>query len=269
MFEILLPALVLTAVAGLWDLKTTEVPDEIPAIMIVSGIAFWLIDASITGNLLPLAISLTVGSLLLAFGLALYKKGQWGGADAWILAAVGYMVPLYAGSLFIIPYIFNFLIVSAAYMIVYALVLGVKNRRVFPLFAKDLKENKKVFILPFAFLAFLLAFGYFVSSLGYRTRFLPALEIFLLVFLLMVFWRYGRVIERHVLRKRVPASGLKAGDVLDGMKWVGLTRQQVSAVRKKKRFVTIKEGVRFVPVFFLSLMVTLLYGNLFFLLLGI
>lgn len=269
MFEIVLLALALAAAAGVWDLRTTEVPDELPAIMIVAGVSFWLIDASITGNAFPLAVSLAVGTLLLAFGLLLYRKGQWGGADAWILAALGYMVPVHAGGIFIIPYMLNFFLVSAAYMAAYSAILGIRNSRVFPLFVSDLKANRKVFVLPFAFLAFLLAFGFFLSTLGFRTRVVPALGIFLLVLLLTLFWRYGKVLEKHVLRKRVSASRLREGDVLDGMKWVGLTGRQAAALRKKGGYVTIKEGVRFVPVFAITLVVTVVYGNIFFLVLGL
>ncbi len=261
MFDIILLALLLTALAGLWDLKTTEVPDEIPAIMIISGVAYWLIAASISGDIQPLVISLSAGTILLAAGLLLYKKGQWGGADAWILAAIGYMVPLFGNSIFIIPYIINFFIVSAVYMIVYAILLGLRNRHVFPLFLDDIRKNKKILLLPFAFLAFFLAITYFFVSLGYRVRILPVVEIFLVLLFLTIFWRYGKVIEQHVFRKRIPVSRLKAGDVLEEMNWVGLTKQQAAAMKKKKKFVTIKEGVRFVPVFFLSLVVTLLYGN--------
>ncbi len=269
MFDIILLALLLTAVAGLWDLKTTEVPDELLAVMVVSGVSYWLISASITSDVYPLFVSLAIGSVLLALGLLLYKKGQWGGADAWILAAVGYMIPLYAGALFIIPYIMNFFIISAAYMIVYSFALGLKNRYVFHIFAKDLKKNRKILLIPFAFLAFFLSLNYVTASLGYVTRAFPVVEMFALLLFLTVFWQYGKAVEKHVFRKRIPVSQLKPGDVLEDMRWVGLTRRQVASIKKKKSHVVIKEGVRFVPVFFLSLVATLLWGNVLFLILGI
>jgi len=269
MFDIILLALLFTAVAGLWDLRTTEVPDELLAIMVISGVSYWLISASITSNVYPLFVSLGVGSLLLCLGLLLYRKGQWGGADAWILAGVGYMIPLYGAGLFVISYIMNFFIISAAYMIIYSFVMGMRNPYVFRIFAKDMKKNKKILLIPFAFLVFFLFLNYLTASLGYAVRAFPVIEMFALLLFLMVFWQYGRTVERHVFRKRIPVSRLKPGDVLDGMKWVGLTQRQVAAIREKKTHVVVKEGVRFVPVFFLSLAATLLWGNLLFMILGI
>ncbi len=269
MFDIILLALVLTALAGLWDLRTTEVPDELLAIMVISGISYWLISASITGGFYPLFVSLAIGTVLLALGLMLYKKGQWGGADAWILAAVGYMIPLYGGALFIVPYIMNFFIVSAIYMIAYSVALGMKNPYVFRIFAGDMKKNRRVLLIPFVFLAFFLFLNHVTASLGYAARAFPVVEMFVLLLFLTAFWRYGRAIERHVFRKRIPASRLRAGDVLEDMNWVGLTQRQVAVMKSKRKYVTIKEGVRFVPVFFFSLVVTLLWGNVLFMVLGI
>jgi len=269
MLEIIVISLFMTALAGLWDLKTTEVPDQIPAIMMIAGISYWFINGAVTDNFMPLAYSLAIGTVLLAAGLVLYKKGQWGGADAWILGAIGYTFPFYNGSLFILPYIMNFFVVSAAYMVVYAVILGIKNRYVFPIFIKDLKKNRKIFLLPLGFLAFIVALTLYTVSLGFAASLSVPLQIFVIVLLLTVFWRYGKVIEERVFKKKIPVSRLRPGDVLEEMNWVGLTKKQVASIRKKRKFVTIKEGVRFVPVFFLTLAVTLLYGNLLFLFVGL
>jgi Flp pilus assembly protein protease CpaA len=269
MFEIIALALVFTGAAGLWDLKTTEVPDEIPAIMIVSGISYWLISASITGEMMPLLTSLVIGTVLLALGLTLYKKGQWGGADAWVLAAVGYMIPLYNGEIFILPYVMNFFVVSAIYMVIYATIIGFMNRKVFRLFVKDLKKSKKIFFLPLAFFAFFGGLSYYLETIGYHTQLFPVLEMFVILLFLTLFWRYGKIIEENVFKKKIPTSRLRTGDVLEEMNWVGLTARQVAMLRKKKRFVTIKEGVRFVPVFFIAMLITVLFGNVFFAALGI
>jgi len=47
---------------------------------------------------------------------------------------------------------------------------------------------------------------------------------------------------------------------------VGLSDSQVHRLRSSKKYVTIKDGVRFVPVFAITLVVTLLFGNMFLLL---
>lgn len=262
MIEIIILCALGSILAGVWDLKTTEVPDEIPALMLTVGIFYWFVDAVSTSNFYPFLISLLVGTLLLIVGLAMYKKGQWGGADAWVLAAIGYMIPIYAGKIFMIDFIFNFLIVSIVYTVIYSLVIGVKNRNVFSLFVKDVKKHWLVTaIVPVLFAIFILVMFFMDLNV------IPLLWILVLVIFLMLFLHYARVIEKYLFKRRIPSSKLKPGDVLDNMIWVGLTPEQVKSVQKKHKFVTIKEGVRFVPVLPITLLVTLFFGNVFFLIL--
>jgi len=260
MLEIII-AILGSAVAGAWDLKTTEVPDEIPILMVVSGLFIWGISGLRTGNFFPFAVSFFVGTSVLIAGLLLYKAGKWGGADAWILAAIFYLIPLYNNRIFLLDYISNLVWVSAAFTMAYAITLGIRNRHVFGHFLADLKKNAVAFIaLPVAaFAVFTLALrGTPIAST------FPGTLIFILLFLLVIFWRYARIIETEVFTKKIPASQLKTGDVLEDMVWRGLTYEEVARIRKSKKFVTIKEGMRFVPVFPLTLIVTLLYGNLLF-----
>src|SRR3990167_4793233 len=131
-------------IAGLWDLKTTEVPDPLPIGMVAAGVLFWVANWLLTGDSYSLMISLGVGTALLAAGLLMYRKGQWGGADAWILAAIGYMIPVYRGELFIVPYLFNFMLVSIAYTVVYSLVIVLLHASVFRHVAKDFAQNIRI-----------------------------------------------------------------------------------------------------------------------------
>lgn len=263
MIEIVLLALAGSALAGIWDLKTTEVPDQLPVGMVVIGIGYWVMNWLINSDAYSLGVSLLIGTVLLAAGMLLYKKGQWGGADAWILAAIGYMIPLYGGEIFIVPYLFNFIIVSIVYTVAYAVIIGLLNPSVFAYVKKDFAKKSKIIIsVPAAvFIAILVAATQMPNAAILLTRLLP------LVILLMLFWRYAAVIEKRVFRKKIPTSMLKVGDVLEKSKWTGLTEADVKKIRKQKRFVVIKEGMRFVPVFPIALALTLLYGNLFFILL--
>lgn len=263
MIEIVILAIIGTALAGIWDLRTTEVPDQLPYGMIAVGIGYWVLNWVINGDIYSLAVSLLVGSLLLVFGLILYKRGQWGGADAWILAAIGYMIPVYSGSIFIIPYLMNFMIVAIAYTVVYALIIGLLHADVFRHLAKDLREKAKIIGAAIG--------GLVLAILLLSTQLPSALQLWRLVpliFLLLVFWRYAVVLEGKVFKKKIPASKLRIGDVLEKGNWVGLTERQIKKIRRTKRFVTIKDGMRFVPVFAIALVLTLLYGNLFFMIFG-
>lgn len=251
----ILSALLASAAAGIYDLRTTEVPEDIPALMIASGVFYWFIHALALGDFYPLFISLSVGTLLLAASLLLYRKGQWGEADAWILAGIAYMIPLHNG-IFMLPFMLNFFIVGAAYTIVYTIILGLLHRSVFRHFARDMAANARVLILPAALLIAAAAF----SALGAPAEILLRFSVMLA--LLLVFWRYAKVVEARVFRRRISAKNLKVGDVVEGMIWRGLKKEEISEIRRKRRYVVVKEGVRFVPVFPIALAVTLLYGNL-------
>ncbi len=261
MIEImLLAAIIGTAIAGLWDLKTTEVPDRLPYLMIGFGIVFWLVSGIATGDFVPLFYSLVIGSVLLAFGLIMYRKGQWGGADAWILAAIGYMIPFYDGVLFIVPYVMNFIVVSLVYTVIYAIIVGLMNPKSLKLFRKDVAKNVKLLLIAPACLA-----GIIAAFLATRAYFIfPLIFLFSFLTVMIFFWRYALVLEKNVFRKKIRVSKLKKGDVLEKGNWVGLTEADIRKM-KKSSYVTIKDGVRFVPVFAIALVVTLLCGNLFFL----
>jgi len=260
---IIIAAIIGTFIAGAWDLFTTEVPDEVPALMITFGLFFWYIFSSLSDNF-ALFISLLVGTIVLAFGLILYKKGHWGGADAWLLAAIAYMIPVYNNQIFMIGYIFNLLIIGSLYMVLYVVVLGLKNRYVFKFYKEDLKKNWKIVAgIPtiFAVFVIVMAFASFYF-IGY-VNMTPLLYVLLLVAGLVFFWRYGVVIEKNVFKKKIQAKDLKIGDVLEDSIWVGLEKEDVAKIRALGDEVVIKEGVRFVPAYAITLIVTLVLGNLF------
>ena len=258
MLEIIVIAVIGTALAGIWDLKTTEVPDHLPYAMIVIGILYWLVNALATGVYTNLIISLTVGTILLALGLVMYKKGQWGGADACILASIGYMIPVYDG-LFIFPYVMNFALVAVAYTVIYALVIGLLNPRLFSLFAKDARKKIVLITVPFAALA-ISAGAYLVYNFVFMV---PITMLLLFASFITVFFVYAKTVEAHYFIRKIPASKLRKGDVLVKGNWVGLSDSEVHKLRSGKKYVTIKDGVRFVPVFAIALVLTLLFGNLF------
>ncbi len=267
MIELLIAiALAGSALAGLWDLKTTEVPDDVPALMIVLGIFLLFVEATYTLDFYPFFVSLILGTIVLAAGLLLYKRGDWGGADAWILAAITYMIPVYNGRIFFLDYIYNFLIVSAAYMVVYSIVLGLMHRSVFSHFNAELRSRWKIVaLLPFIFLVPAIAMS---VVRGAEVSVISLAIPFILIFLLGLFWVYAKLIEKHLFRRKITTGELKPGDVLEDMVWRGITNEEVQKIRREKKFVVIKEGVRFVPAFFLALVATLLYGNILLKILG-
>jgi Flp pilus assembly protein protease CpaA len=257
-------ALVGSLIAGLWDLKTTEIPDEIPTLMAALGLFSWFVYALTYGNFVPLGLSMACGTAFLAIGWALYRFGQWGGGDAKLMAGIGYLVPYFPGiSLFPVWFFVNVFIAGSFYVIIYSVLLGLMNRHALRNFASDVMANwKLVFAVPVVISAA------FVALMLYSSAVNAALvsAAFIATAFVMAFWRYAKVIEKDVFTRTVDAASLRVGDVLvDSKVWDGLSESQLAGLRKSRKKYVIKEGVRFGPVFFISLMLTMLYGNVLFL----
>jgi len=268
MFELWLIAVALigTGIAGYWDLKTTNVPDLLIIGMIAIGFIIHAITGFSTGNFSSLTNALIYGGLFLGFGLIMYFTGQWGGGDGETLVAIGVLVPTttYVTTLFpfSISYFINLIFVGAIYSIVYAIYLASKNPKIIKDFYKKILKNEKVIfsitiisILPVIFYTELFFFP-------------------VLIFLFLIFYYFAKTIEKGFYKK-IPVSKLRLDDMIGEdipklkiyKRYLrGLTKQEVRKIKRMKRYVMIREGVKFTPVFFLTLIFTLLLGDFLFLL---
>ena len=282
-------ALAGSAVGAAWDLRTTEIPDEIPYAMIAIALALYGWQSYTEGSLLPLAYSVGVGGAFFAFGYVMYRIGQWGGGDAKLLAAVGCLMPFFVSGVlselaaagvtifqgvhtifpFPLSYFFNVFFVGAAYMMVYAAYIASRNRDVLSAFGRDVKATSRVFLaaaatlfVAFAAINFMLykSFGMRLDAAALVSNSL--LPVFATAGVFLV-WRFARAVENVGFRRSVPLSRLRVGDVLENSKvWEGMTAADIKRIRKSgKKAVRIKEGVRFAPAFPLALLFTLYAGD--------
>jgi Flp pilus assembly protein protease CpaA len=95
MLEILLIAIGLIGsfAAGLYDLKTTNVPDKLCIFMIMIGLILNFLTGVFTKDFSYFINSLLFGGLFLGFGLLMYYTSQWGGGDGELLVALGVLLP--------------------------------------------------------------------------------------------------------------------------------------------------------------------------------
>lgn len=257
--------------AGYWDLKTTEFPDWLPYAMIVLALGTRGVFSLLMGDFSYIIYSLITGTAFLGFGLMLYWSRQWGDGDAWLLGAMGFLWPdsgsFAAATLLPFPatLLFNFFFIAFFYLLAYSVVLGMRAPAVSKGFLKELGQARMgigrlvgAFTAACAGLIGYVAwqFGVPAWNLLYILAFPP------LLLSVLVFTRYGRFVENNLFKKRIPASRLRAGDVLIKDRWRGLTDKEVAGLRKKGGEVWIKEGVRFAPVFVIAVLVTLFWGNL-------
>ncbi len=273
MLEILLfvVALIGSIAAGLYDLKTTEIPDEIPYFMMAVGIIGHLIKSYLVMSYWPFLLSMLVGLAFLGFGFFMYYIGQWGGGDAKILSAMGFLVPVMpqefkVSLIFPLPlsFFFNVFLVGAAYMIVYALVLSIINRKIWSVFLKDLKANAKmIFILNILLIAFLTILGITFAKYYQADMIIFGAMILVISSGFFLLWKFVKTVENVGFKRKIPISQLRVGDVpLDYKVWEGITEKELKKIKSSgKKYVWIKEGVRFAPAFPLALIFTILVGD--------
>lgn len=258
-------------VGGYLDLKTTEFPDWLPYSMIIAALLVRGVFSFLLNDWSLLVNSLIIGCIYLGIGLLLYFTKQWGDGDAWLLGAMGFLFPdsmsFSPPTMFPFPVamFFNFLFIALFYLIIYSVFLGMKDKGIREAFRKELKGDRRS-ILLFTLLFFLMSWGSAANFLFNMSAPLESLYTIIylpfLLFLILVFIRYARVIEKHSFKKKIPSGKLKEGDVLLSEKWKGITAEEVEVLKKSKKFVWIKEGVRFAPVFIITMMVTLFFGDL-------
>jgi len=273
MLEIILfvVALIGSTIAALFDLKTTEIPDEIPYVMMAVGIIGHLIKSYLVWSYWPFLLSMIVGLGFLGFGFFMYYIGQWGGGDAKILSAMGFLVPVLpqefkTSLMFPLPvsFFFNVFLVGAAYMIVYALFLSIINRKIWSVFFGDLKANAKmIVVLNILLIAFLFIFG--ITFVKYYQADMILFSVMILVISsgFFLLWKFVKTVENVGFKRKIPMSQLKVGDVpLDYKIWEGITEKELKKIKGSgKKYVWIKEGVRFAPAFPLALIFTILVGD--------
>jgi Flp pilus assembly protein protease CpaA len=267
-----LTALIGSSIAAIYDLKTTEVPDEIPLTMILIAISFYTFQTISTQNFIFLRDSLIAGLSLLAFGTLMYFFGQWGGADALILSSIGFLLP-FAPSFFkktFLPfpltYLINSFFVGAAYMLIYALIFSIRRKRIIKNFLSKLKAGAQ--LISF-FSAILFVFIFSLTLITLKFYFLSLIFSLFTVAITILFYvtiKFVKCVEEFGFRKRIPVSKLKVGDVLLEFKqFRGIKEEEIKQIKKSgKKYVWIKFGVPYALTFPLTLILTLLFGDFFF-----
>jgi Flp pilus assembly protein protease CpaA len=275
MFWVLLAIAVLGfGYAAYKDLRTTEFPDWLPYAIILLAIGARGAFAFVLADWWILVSSLFMGALLLGSGLLLYYTKQWGDGDAWLFGALGFLYPSTAGlpevSVSIIPFpliiIFNFFMLSFLYLVVYSVALGLRNKKELHTFFISLRKDiKGIGLVTAGFAAACAAFGTYLFSVGRVPPFLIYMFFVFPGFLLalLVFIRYGRFVENNLFKRQINVSDMKSGDVPADAKWKVMTPKELAELKKRGGKIWIKEGVRFAPVFIITVLVTLFYGSLF------
>ncbi len=279
---VIVVALGFLVVSSLEDLKTGEIPERysfgLGAVVVVIAAAGAWAYRDVMILLEPLAL----GILYFAVGYVLYFFGQWGGGDVKLTAslgvvfgyldAIGYPWPAATFLPYQATYFINLAVLATPYVIVYTLLMGFEQPRLFAKFGNTLRRRPRLVLLIGASFVPLLT--------AMHTEAYVLAQIYLFIPLLVVASIYMKVVEAEAMQKRIPVADLREGDIVAedvvGADEVlarkreieGVTQEQVDKIQalaaqgRLPDQVTVKWGVKFAPVLLFSFVATYWTGNL-------
>jgi len=254
-------ALIWIIFAVVSDLKTREIPNwlNFSLIIFILGIRFFYSffdenwDFFIQG-LFGFGIFFIISNFL-------YYARFFAGGDAKLMMSLGPVLPLevdFLGnvSLFL-NFLFLFLIAGAIFGFVSILYFSYKDfNKIKKDFIKNMKNNKRIFYLFMLIGLLLMLTGFFGELL-----FLLGALLFILPYLFF----YTKAIDNVCLVQKINSKELTEGDWLHQQvkigsntiipKWEGVNKKEIRLIRKKYKFVLIKRGIEFSPVFLVSFIV--------------
>lgn len=267
--------------AAIFDLKTTEVPDTVSIVGVVGGIGLHLLASLNSGfdiNTLtnlgillsepvtwlqalgdPLLWSLGVGTAFSVYGWGIYLLGMWGGADAFAMSVLGFAAPYSItgfGLMHSVDLFLNIMIAGFVYTLLFAFYQSTKKPEVWKDTLNDLKDQEKRVSLE------ILGAG-LLGFVGTYTGSFNGLFYFIFFVSLILLYRFLKNIQDSLLSREVKVSDLKGGEVLaaeeeQGGKIVGITEEEIQELDQET--VEIREGIRFIPVFPVALVMTDVLG---------
>ena len=275
MIEILLIAtgLIGLIIASISDLKTREIPDWLNFSMIAAGISMRLMQSISTGIWQYLMYTILAVVAMFLLGNLMYYTRQWGGGDTKLLVAIASIFAIVPGQkYFLLSFLLNLVIISTLYGLFWCIYFAFKNRAKFrkelPIYIHKNKHKIKLF-LSIALL--LLIPLLIINDISLRVLLLSTSIILLLYPLLTTFIE---AVERSAMFKELPVSKLTEGDWLTkdikiknkliySKSSPGIEKRQINLLKKSNiKYVPVKEGIPFVPAFLISILITLILGNM-------
>ncbi|MFB6209844.1 MAG: prepilin peptidase [Candidatus Nanohaloarchaea archaeon] len=260
-------------VGGIFDWKTTEVPDSVNLIGVIGGVLLHLhaslprMDFSVLFSIdvllsdpvswffalgEPLAWSLGVGIIFSIYGWSLYHLGMWGGADAFAMSVLGFAAPysvsgvslFYPVSLFTASLLLGFL-----YTVSFSLLYTYRNPEILANTWQRLKRKERRISIE-------VVLAGFISAIAALTSLRLALTYYSCFLLLIILTRFLREIQDHGMIRQVKVENLEGGEVLareeeSGGKVRGISEKEIKDFEKDT--VLVRKGLKFVPVFPLAL----------------
>ena len=269
-------ALLGTFSGSLFDIKDRWVPDWTNYLMVFFGLAGHAILSLQTNSIWPFAYSLIAVAILYGLSELLFQLGVWGGGDAKMLIGLGALLATFPNLLMPLPVNWPFLLTFWTNSLIFGGLLGffgsiylaVKHFSKFLNSAKKYIQKKYIqYFLGTTLITVLIAF-FFDKAVALMLGIMPLL-ILVLVGL--------KSIEDACMFKTISPKKLVEGDwVTDeiniaGVHYVpnktGIEKKDIKKLIElenlgKLKNITVKEGLPYVPAFFLGLISAVWFGDL-------
>lgn len=233
-----------------------DVPDLFSIIAIVSGVFLHGVYSWSVGSMNPFLWMVGVGLLMAAYGWVAYWKGLWGGADAMGLTVIGFAAP-YAISgpslTYPIDIFINIMIVGLVYTIGFALYRAFRSEGFFTSVREKVYEDRVRVLLESAGA---LVFSAYAGSVG-----LNPFSYFTALIGVIFLYRFLKALEDTEMTKTVPVKDLEGGEVVaeSGRFIEGISEEEIEELEVDE--VEVQEGIRFMPVFPIALLITDVFGG--------
>ena len=270
-------------IASYTDIKTREVPDWVNFGFIGAGFGINLIFSVIYWEISFIVASIIGFGIFFILACIMFYAGQWGGGDSKILMGLGAMIgiDIFSKNFFLVWFLINALLIGALYGILWSVFSILKNRKKFyksfkkGLSNKKVQNTKKILLAVFIILVLL--------AVLVPDKFIKFTLFYLAIVLVLTFylWVAVKAVENACMLKYVTPKQLTEGDwiakdvkidgkYITGPKDLGIEKKQIKKLialykKRKVKKILIKEGIPFVPSFFVAYVVTLIFGNLVFL----
>ncbi len=258
-------ALIWILFATIQDLKIREVANWLNFSLIIFALGFRFFYSFFAQTNFAFFYQGLIGFVLFfIFGNIFYYSRLFAGGDAKLFMALGAILPLHTTLIENIRLFLNFflifLFIGAIYGLIWSTVLFIRNRKIFrKKFDFLFNKNRKMVYIG-------MALGIIIMVLSFYQQLFFFLGIF--IFILPFLFLYAKAIDESCMVRKVKTNDLREGDWLCSnikigkklikAKWEGLTEKEIILLKKKKKFVLIKQGIPFVPVFLITFILFIL-----------
>lgn len=285
-FDIIITSVIVIAltIASLFDIKTREIPDWISYGLLFFVILTRALQSVLLQNHTYIIYSLITLAIFFGFGNLMYFTKQWGGGDTKLITSLGTAFAIkpsfiLTASIFPFPIIIliNILILGAIYGTIYAIILALKHSKEFKKEFKKVNSNKKIRRIKISTLItvlIILAFSYIL--LPNNSKYLGG-SLALLLLLLPYLIIFLKSVELSCMFKKLKPSQLTEGDwvqnniyqnkeIIYKVNLYGIDKKSIEKIKKANiKSVLIKEGIPFIPSFWLGTIAALYLGKIIFL----